>query len=590
MDGRKIAAYDLQEELGSGGMGAVYKATDRRIGRVVAIKLIRPDLLLSAKARTRFNQEARAVGALNHPGIATLYDVSLDGETPFIVIEYLPGKSLDHRIRGGPMKLPEMLRLAIQIASALEHAHLHGIIHRDLKPANILFSGDGNPKIIDFGLAQTPDSTGLTQTGIMVGTAAYMSPEQACGRSLDTRSDIFSFGVVLYQMAAGHNPFICDTIPATLHRIAYEQPPPLETVRPDLPAAFTRMVGRLIEKRPEDRPPTLRSVVAELRSLVSFRDGELTVADTMSLTEGQSRLPARRRLAAALVIVILCLTSAGAWWLLHRRPHAKLPDTRQLVVLPFESLSHNPLDQAYCDGLVELLTSSLSQMERFHKTLWVIPSADVRRYQLHGVSDARKTFPVNLAVTGSLQDYGGQVLVVVNLSDALTDRQIASRIIPVTAAERGQLIPRLMSALLEMLELADDGAAGRVLLSDKSDSESAYSAYVQGRGFLQHSEVPANVVRAIEVLEKSVALDPKFAMSSAMLADAYLRRYTSTRDYEWLAKADQMAHQSLDLDDRLAPVPWSSDGISRATGRKLNRRLKKFSRPSRLIPLNVAAY
>ena len=590
MDGRQIAAYDLQEELGSGGMGAVFKATDRRIGRVVAIKLIRPDLLLSAKARTRFNQEARAVGALNHPGIATLYDVSLDGETPFIVIEYLPGKSLDHRIRGGPMKLPEMLRLAIQIGSALEHAHLHGIIHRDLKPANILFSGDGNPKIIDFGLAQTPDSTGLTQTGIMVGTAAYMSPEQACGRPLDTRSDIFSFGVILYQMAAGHNPFICDTIPATLHRVAYEDPPPLETVRPDLPAAFTRMVGRLIEKRPEDRPPTLRSVVAELRSLVSLRDGELTVADTMSLTEGRSRLPARRRLAVALVIVVLLLmTSAGAWWLLHRRPHARLPETRQLVVLPFDSLSHDPLDQAYCDGLVELLTSSLSQMERFHKTLWVIPSADVRRYQLHGVSDARKTFPVNLAVTGSLQDYGGQVLVVVNLSDAVTDRQIASRIIPVTAAERGQLIPRLMSALLEMLELADDGAAGKVLLSDKSDSESAYSAYVQGRGFLQHSEVPANVVRAIEVLEKSVALDPKFAMSSAMLADAYLRRYTATRDKEWLAKADQMAHQSLDLDDSLAFVHLVLGRISRATGQP-KRAVKEIQQAISIDPLNVAAY
>jgi serine/threonine-protein kinase len=591
MEGRQFAAYDLQEQLGSGGMGAVYRATDRRIGRIVAIKLIRADLLQSPNVRIRFTQEARAVGALNHPGIATLYDVSLDGDTPYIVMEYLPGKSLRHRIGGSPMSLSEILRLGIQIASGLEHAHLHGVIHRDLKPANILFSGDGNPKIIDFGLAQTPDSTGVTQTGVMVGTAAYMSPEQACGTPLDARSDMFSFGVILYEMAVGRNPFTCDNIPATMHRIAYEELPPLDVVRPELPAALTRLIGRLIQKRPDDRPRNLGGVIAELRSLMSSSDSALTAGDTAPMTQLLPPPRANRRFAAALVVLILLISmAAGTWWFLDRGNHARLPDTRQLVVLPFESLSHDPLDQAYCDGLVELLTSSLSQMERFHKTLWVIPSADVRRYQLHSVSDARKTFPVNLAVTGSLQNYGGQVLVIVNLSDALTTRQIASRIIPVTAAERGQFMPRLTSALLEMLDLAGQSAAvGNALRSDKSDSTSAWSSYLQGRGFLQHSELPDNVVRAIEVLEKSVAADPKFAMSRATLADAYLRRYTVTRDRVWLAKADQMAHQSLDLDGSPAFIHLVLGRLARATGQP-GQAISEITQAVSIDPLNVSAY
>jgi serine/threonine protein kinase/tetratricopeptide (TPR) repeat protein len=583
MEGRQFAAYDIQEKLGAGGMGAVYRASDRRIGRIVAIKIIRPDNVLAERARERFAREARSIGALNHPNIATLHDVSLSGDTPFIVMEYLPGGSLRERMGQGPFRLPEILRLAIQIATGLEHAHAHGVIHRDLKPANILFSAEGTAKIIDFGLALMPDSTELTQPGAMMGTAEYMSPEQACGKVMDLRSDIFSFGVILYHMAAGHNPFSCPSIPATLHRIAYEPVPPLESVRPDFPAALTRLTSTLIEKRPEDRP-SLTSVVRELRSLETSLDSGAT--ETLISRQVSARTFPHRWPAALLLLVIIL---AAGWWFRNRRLHPDLPATRQLIVLPFDSLNHDPLEQAFCDGLVELLTSSLTQMERFHKTLWVIPSADVRRLQLHDVSEARKAFPVNLAVTGSLQTDGGQILVILNLSDASTTRQIASRIIPVSATERAQLMPRLTSALLDMLNLDAGVVDGDVLRGAQSKVQSAYDSYLQGKGFLQHAEVPANVDRAIDVLERSVALDPTFAMAQATLADAYLRRYTRARDKEWLAKADQMVHQSLNLDGRQAFVHLILGRVCRATG-QLDQAISEIQQAISMDPLNVSAY
>ena len=449
--GTRLGPYEILAPIGEGGMGAVYHAQDRRIGRVVAIKVVRPDRLSDEKARDRFIHEARSIGALNHPNIATLYDVALAGEIPHIVMEYLPGGSLDERLRRGRLTFAEAISVATDISSGLAHAHSHGIIHRDLKPTNILFTSSGAPKIIDFGLAQTDDGSELTEPGKVVGTAAYMSPEQATGKHVDQRSDLFSLGVILYQMASGRNPFKCDSVAATLHSIAYDTAPPLATVRPDFPQSFSRLVDGLLSKAPEDRP-TLPQAVSELRGVPTVDTGS---TETMLPESTQGSAPAtsvRHRWLVPLAAILLIVVAATAWWT-QRWMGPRIPDSRQLIVLPFDNLSREPTDQAFCDGVVELLTSSLTQMERFHSTLWVIPSADVRRLQLHSVGDARKAFPVNLAVTGSLQADGDRMLVVLNRSDAVSLRQIASRIIPVSRAERSQLTTLLTSALLSLLEL-----------------------------------------------------------------------------------------------------------------------------------------
>jgi tetratricopeptide (TPR) repeat protein/tRNA A-37 threonylcarbamoyl transferase component Bud32/TolB-like protein len=578
VDSGNLAAYEVLEKLGEGGMGSVYRAEDRRIGRTVAIKMVRTDRLADEKTRDRFIREARSIGALNHPNIATLYDVALSGETPYIVMEYLPGGSLDARIRRGNPTLGEVLTVAAGIASGLAHAHSQGVIHRDLKPANILFTSDGVPKIIDFGLARAGESTELSQNGVVMGTAEYMSPEQACGKPLDHRSDLFSFGLILYMMASGRHPFKGDSIPATLHSIVYDAPPPMATVRPDFPESFHRIVDGLLDKHPENRP-SLTHVLPELHSMQTAGSEPTR---TLAVPAAPSRGLRRRWLAPALLLFLAVLAAAG-WWTRARWLGPQLPASRQLVVLPFENLSRDPLDQAFCDGLVELLTSSLTQMERFHSSLWVIPSSDVRRLKLQSVGDARKAFPVNLAVTGSLQSDGNQILVVVNLSDAANMRQIGSRIVPVSRAERSQLITRLNSALLSLLDLSGGEPTGGA----QPKSASAYDAYVQGKGFL--SEIPPNLNRAIELLEQSVKQDPKFAASQAVLADAYLRRYQATKNREWLAKADQMAQRSLELDPAEAQVHLIKGRLYRTTGENL-KAVTEYQKAIALDSLNVAAY
>ena len=564
-------------------MGAVYRATDRRIGRAVAIKMIRADRLPDEAARERFAREARSIGGLNHPNVATLYDVSLTGDQPFIVMEYLPGGSLDDRLRAGPLPFAEILRHAEAIAAGLEHAHAHGVTHRDLKPANVLFSAAGVPKIIDFGLATLPESPTITTPGAAVGTAEYMSPEQASGEAADSRSDIFTFGVMLYHMASGRNPFQCDSLPATLHKIVYDPPPPLPDVRHGLPAAFVRLVNSLLEKRAENRPQRMSDVIGDLRTIEQSVSGVPGATETMLAAPAKPHGRRRGWLAAAIVLAVL---AGAAIWRIASRPARHLPATRELVILPFDNLSHDPLEQAFCDGLVELLTSSLTQMERLHSTLWVIPSADVRRLQLHTVSDARKAFPVNLVVTGSLQTDGNQVLVIMNLSDAASARQIDSRIVPVSQAERGQLTPKLIAGLLDLLDL---GAGGDMLRNVQPHTPSANDSYLQGKGLLQHTEIPSNLDQAITLLERSVQLDPSFAPSETSLADAYLRRYTRTRDKEWLARADQVAERSLELDGSQGAVHLVLGRLYRATGQSAQA-VTEIQKAIALDPLNVVAY
>ena len=578
--GWEVAAYELREKLGEGGMGAVYRAEDRRIGRIVAIKMIRSDRLASDAARQRFIREARSIGALNHPNIATLYDVALSGDTPYIVIEYLPGGSLQQRLRRGSLSLGEIQAVAEGVASGLVHAHSHGVVHRDLKPANILFSSDGTPKIIDFGLAMKQESPELTDSGVIMGTYEYMSPEQASASPADHRSDAFSFGVILYQMAASRHPFKSDSIPATLHRILYDAPPSMMEVRPDLPEAFNRMVDGLLNKDPEKRP-RLRNVLSELRSTTAMS----VSGETETIVRPDAPPPVWRRwLKPALVFLVILLAAAG-WLTRSRWLGPRLPASRELIVLPFENLSHDPMDQAFCDGLVELVTSSLTQMERFHKTLWVIPSADVRRLHLLSVSDARKAFPVNLAVTGSLQSDGKQILAVVNLSDAASMRQIGSRIIPVSRDDRSQLIGQLTSALLSMLNLS----GGETPREAKLKSSSAYDDYVRAKGLLLRSDVPDNLNRAIELLEQSTQREPSFAPSEATLADAYLRRYYDSKEREWLAKADQAVQRSRELDPNEPQVHVTMGRIYRATG-EMDKSVAELQKAIALDPMNVAAY
>jgi CheY-like chemotaxis protein len=268
---RRLSHYEILDQLGEGGMGVVYKALDTRLNRPVALKLLPPRLLDSASARRRFEDEARAISALNHPNIATLYEITEDCGAPVLVLEYLSGGTLRTRIREGRLPLAEIVSYAAQIADGLGYAHRRGILHRDVKTENLLFTGEGRLKITDFGLARFDDTATITMAGSIAGTMTYIAPECARGLQPDHRADIFSLGVVLYEMAAGEPPFRGEHVAAVLYDIVHTPTPSLAPVRPDLPEAFDRVVRRATAKDRDERYQSMEELACDLRAVGEHR-------------------------------------------------------------------------------------------------------------------------------------------------------------------------------------------------------------------------------------------------------------------------------------------------------------------------------
>ena len=342
MIGRRLSHYDVLADLGAGGMGVVYLAHDTRLDRDVAIKVLPTDRPLTQTARARFQREAMAASALNHPNIITIYEVNSEGDTDFIVMEYVRGVTLASAVKKRKLALSEAIRYCVQIADALTKAHAAGIIHRDLKPGNIMVTEDGLVKVLDFGLAKfdptmaTADGesdTGLThqftltQPGALTGTVAYMSPEQARGERVDARTDIFSFGIVMFEMFSGHLPFTGPNSIALLHNLHFSPPRDLTQLRPDVPKPLVSLIARMLEKKTEKRIQTMAEVASELRrGAAGLVDGPLTwhpsdaTMDMARAPGSFSRRFSKLHIWSAAGLALLLLLAGIAGWRWHRKP------------------------------------------------------------------------------------------------------------------------------------------------------------------------------------------------------------------------------------------------------------------------------
>ena len=267
MIGKSILHYRILEKLGEGGMGIVYKAEDTKLNRLVAIKVLPPHLLVSEDDRSRFHREAKAAAALNHSNIATVYEINESDEKPFIVMEYVEGATLDQTISKGPMPLQDAISISLQIADGLQAAHKKGVVHRDVKASNILYSTEKKAKILDFGLAKTSMSTKLTQMGTTIGTVAYMSPEQVQGKEVDQRTDLWSLGVLLYEMIAGQLPFKAEYDQAIFYSIQNENPDPLTAIRTGVPMSLEWIVSKLMAKDPAERYQSANELIIDLKAV-----------------------------------------------------------------------------------------------------------------------------------------------------------------------------------------------------------------------------------------------------------------------------------------------------------------------------------
>ncbi|HXP86740.1 MAG TPA: tetratricopeptide repeat protein [Bryobacteraceae bacterium] len=606
MIGSIISHYEVLEKLGEGGMGLVYRAKDLRLGRMVALKALPEEDNLDPARKARFLLEAKAASALNHPNIITVYEIETVGGVDYIAMELVQGDTLLHRIGPAGLSLSEALDYATQIASGLAAAHAAGIVHRDIKPANIMVTKTGLVKILDFGLARIqPQHRGASATtvtispeaysypGIVVGTLAYMSPEQIQGKELDQRSDIFSFGVVLFQMLTGRPPFESNSDVGLMYEIVHGSPPSLAGEGRDIAPELARILSTALEKDLDRRYQTSQNLAEDLKQFTrQLESGVASASSSPPPSEPAVKRVQRRWLpAAAAVLVILAVLAVLGWKFapaLFNTVFNNVPAEKKIAVLPFLNVGAASENQALCDGIMEALTSELTQLEQFHGSLWVVPSTEVRREQLSSAAGARRTLGANLVISGSLQRDSRQVILTASLVDTGTLRQLSSRTIRKPFAEFADLQETVVREIARMLELELGNQERQILAAGVTKAAGAYDFYLQAQGYLQRRNV-ADLDRAIDLFERAVAQDSNYVLAYAGLGEAYWKKYRATSDTQWVEPAEKNCNRALALSDRLAPVYVTLGIVQEGTGHYEDA-IRTFQRALELDPINASAY
>jgi serine/threonine protein kinase/tetratricopeptide (TPR) repeat protein len=591
--GVRLGSYEIIEALGAGGMGVVYRAKDSKLPRQVALKILPPILANDADALTRFRREADMLASLSHPNVVTIYEIGEEGHTPYIAMEYVEGRSLSDALAASRMRMEEVFDVATQIAEGLAFAHRSRIVHRDLKPRNIVIRRDGLVKILDFGLGKLvgaypqsleEQSTDLTGPKAVVGTIDYMSPQQAAGLPLDFRSDQFSFGSVLYEMATGKRPFHRPTVAQTLSAIMEDEPLPPRSLNPQVTPALDAVIRRCLRKDPADRYASTDELARELR-------------------EGQEKIHLNERLRPrhwplALAIALACSLAAGAIWTIAphlpkwARTWTPLVHTlaaKNLVILPFTNVGDNPANQAFCDGVVEILSSKLSQLQQFQRTLRVVPATDVLQQGIVSAGEARKAFGANLVITGSVQQTQGRVRMTINLVDPRQVRLLESKTIDTEVRDVSTLQDGVVLAAAELLDVKLTSQAEQVLAVGGTTVPDAYQYYAQGRGYLQRYEVVQNLDDAASLFKLALAKDPNYALAEAGLAEAYWRKYELTKQTQWADEARKASEAALKLNNKLPEIYVTLGMIDSGTGHD-DEAIQNLHRALELDPLNSDAY
>lgn len=575
MIGQTIAQYRIDAKIGKGGMGVAYRAQDTRLDRTVALKFL-PQESLEGSNRARFVQEARTAARLSYPNICPVYELREEGEDVFFAMALLEGETLAERISRGPLPLGLAVTLAIQIASGLEEAHRNGVVHRDVKSANIIVNAENHAYILDFGLSLLSGVTRMTVPGLVAGTPSYMAPEQAAGREVDHRADVWALGVVLYEMLEGRRPFDRDRDLSTLYAIVHEEAPELAGV----PDGVRRVVARALAKDPGDRYPSAREMAADLRAMQEGR----ALAPTVTQIRPVAAVAPRRRgwMVWAAVAVLAAAGGVGVWQKMGRPEGEK-----RIAILPFEVIGGSEEMRAISDGLVDTLTSRLSETESVQKQLLIVPASEIRSRKIASAEEARRVYGATLVVTGSVQGGGETTLFNVNLVDAVTMRQLGSRSFSFDAKNpmgiRQEALGRLLSLLNVQLANAAAPAEG------ETSTPGAYAEYLKARGFMARYDVAGNLDRAIESYQAATQLDGKYALAFTGLAEAAWRKATNTGDKQWAERAVGAAEKAVGLDPKLAVAQARLGEIYAQSGRR-EEAIRALRMALQLEPANADAH
>jgi serine/threonine-protein kinase len=553
--GAQLGPYKIEAHIGAGAMGEVFRARDTRLHRTVAIKVLPHDRVADPDRKRRFLQEARAASALNHPNIVVIYDISSEAGTDFLVMEYVRGKNLKELITPQGLPFPEVCRYGAQIASALAAAHAAGIVHRDIKPANIMVTQEGHVKVLDFGVAkltepvsvegETRTQIELTTPGIVVGTVAYMSPEQTRGEELDGRSDIFSLGSVLYETATGRLPFQGASMLAVMHEIAARVHSAPSSVRAGLPPEFDRVVERALAKNRQDRYAS----AAELGAVLQVLAGP---APSATVPVAPTRPKRWWRLAAAVAVAMLLIAGALAYFLLPARGGID-----SIAVLPFTNASNDPNLEYQADGLTEELINSLTQTPN----LKVMARATVFRYKGRALDpqEVGRQLGVRAVLMGRIVRMDDRATVQADLVDTRDGAQLWGRQFNRPMAELQGIHEEIAQQVVGKIQ--PGGGDQKRLAKRHMVDPQAYDLYLQGRRALSDVTAP-RIRQSMVYFQQAIARDSNYAAAYAGLADSYsyLGVFELEAPREVMPKAKEAALKALEIDNETAEA-YTSLGI-----------------------------